>query len=353
MTDESRHILSDPALVAAQDAHFERLQALFGGERLETAFVLCGVLGNSSAGMYAEPDRWIDGALHDLADKAEALLDPLVFRPLAVEPGIYGVHFIDMLFGADVFPLDDNWQVHPLHQPVGELPPLTLSSDPTWALARRLAKAFIAADVPLPLFGLPTLSSALNIGINLYGQELLVAMHADPEAAHRDLQTINDLLCRLHRWYLRTLPTDQLQPVVAAFRTQPPGFGQLCGCSTQLLSPEMYRDFIAPLDDQLLSVYPHGGMIHLCGAHTQHLPVWREMRSLRSVQLNDRAVEDLEAYFQGLREDQIIYANACETMPVERIMEITGGRRVVVVADTTRFADKELRELIAVRTRKA
>jgi hypothetical protein len=42
-----------------------------------------------------------------------------------------------------------------------------------------------------------------------------------------------------------------------------PGHGQLCGCTTQLVSGKMYADFIAALDDELLSLYPHGGMIHL------------------------------------------------------------------------------------------
>ena len=232
-----------------------------------------------------------------------------------------------------MFPLDGNWQADPLDPPVGALQPPELDADPTWQLAKRIATAFLEADVPVPLFGLPTISSALNVGLNLYGQELLVAMYSDPAAAHRDLAVINDLLCEIHAWYLQHLPAVQLQPVVAAFRTQPPGFGQLCGCSTQLLSEATYREFIAPLDDQLLSVYPHGGMIHLCGAHAQHLSTWREMRSLRAVQLNDRAVDDLELYFDGLREDQIIYANAYEGMPVQRIMAITGGQRVVIVAD--------------------
>ena len=30
----------------------------------------------------------------------------------------------------------------------------------------------------------------------------------------------------------------------------------------------------------MLSLYPHGGLLHLCGAHTQHIPVWREMAAL-------------------------------------------------------------------------
>jgi len=333
MRDDSRRTLSDPALLQARDRHIGRLGALFGGDRPDTAPFLCGVVGQSSADRYSQPDKWVREVLDDLASRAESLLDPTVFRPLVVESDIYGVHFIDKLFGADVFELDGNWQAHPLDGPVGTLQPPSLDSDPTWQLARRIATAFLEAGVPVPLFGLPTISSALNVGINLYGQGLLVAMYSDPRAVRRDLATINDLLCEIHAWYLQHLPASQLQPVVAAFRTQPPGFGQLCGCSTQLLSGETYREFIAPLDDRLLSVYPHGGMIHLCGAHAQHLATWREMRSLRALQLNDRAVDDLDLYYKGLREDQIIYANAYEGMPVERIMEVTGGQRVVIVAD--------------------
>ena len=34
-----------------------------------------------------------------------------------------------------------------------------------------------------------------------------------------------------------------------------------------------------------------------------------------------------------LRDDQILYVQPFDGMPVERVMEITGGRRVVVTAD--------------------
>jgi len=269
-----------------------------------------------------------------LAPNVGLLRDSVVFRPLVVEAGLYGVHFIDRILGAEVYDLGGgNWQVRCLETPIGELRPPDLDADETWGLARRLAKAFTGDDVTVPLFGLPTIAGALNIALNLYGERILLAMYAASASARRDLSTINDLLCRLHRWYLANIPAAQMQPVVAAFRTQPPGFGQICGCSTQLLSPELYRDFIAPLDDELLSVYPHGGMIHLCGSHTQHIPIWRGMRSLRAVQLNDRAALDLEVYFRELREDQILYANPCGGMPVERILEITGGRRVVIIAE--------------------
>jgi len=129
------------------------------------------------------------------------------------------------------------------------------------------------------------------------------------------------------------IPMQQLQPVISWNRTQPPGYGQLCGCTTQLLSPSLYEEFIAPLDEKLLSVYPHGGMIHLCGSHTQHLDTFRKMKSLKALQLNDRAAADLSIYFEQLREDQIIYLNPCKELSIEKALEITHGERLIIAAD--------------------
>ena len=328
--------LRDAALLAARNGHVARMRALFGGQPGDEAFVLWGQPGQTDVDPYREPERWVSNALDDLALRADVLRDPRVFRPVVVEFGPYGVHFVDRILGAEVFELGerDNWQIRTLDTPIGQLARPELAHDEIWGLARRVARAFVDSGMTVPLFGLPTLSSALNVAVNLYGQHVLLAMLTDPDAVRHDLGVINDLICELHRWYLDNIPLDQLQPVVAAYRTQPPGHGQLCGCTTQLISPEQYSDFIAPLDDELLRTYPYGGMIHLCGTHTQHIPTWRKMASLRAIQLNDRAAVDLATYFEALRDDQVLYVNPSEEMPIERIMAITGGRRVVIVADT-------------------
>jgi hypothetical protein len=333
MKIETRAKMNDPRLLGVRELHFARLDALYAGETLDHAFVLNGFPGRSKADPYKEPERWLDECLDSLVEVSEKAMDPVVFRPLVIEYGPYGVHFIDRILGAHVYRGENQWWVDYLEEPVGELEYPDLETDETWLLARNLAEAFVSRGVKFPLFGLPTLSSALNIGVNLYGQKLLLAMITDPEAAHHDLKLINDLICELHRWYLANIPIEQLQPVVAAWRTQPRGFGQLCGCTCHLISADIYREFIEPLDDELLSVYPNGGMIHLCGAHTQHIPIWRDMKSVRAIQVNDRASEDLEIYFNELRDDQVIYLNPTATMTVERAMHITGGRRLVIVAE--------------------
>lgn len=333
MKPNTLETLRDPRLVEARTQWFSRLDGLFAGERQDRAFVLHGIQH------YTEDDgpgwkRWLDESLARLAEEAERSLDQDVFRPLSINYNPHGVHLIDYLFGADVFLLDgESWQVHPLDAPVGSLEPPDLETLPAWQVMREFTQAFIDRDVPSVVFGLPTIASVLNIAVNLYGDRILLAMLTDPDAVRHDLRVIGETLCTIHRWYLEHLPREQMQCILPNGRCQPPGHGQLCGCTTQLISGATYREFVAPLDDELLSTYPHGGMIHLCGRHTQHIPAWNGMRSLRALQLNDRAAEDLDTYWREMRDNVVFYVNPCAGMPVERIIEITAGQRVVIVAD--------------------
>ncbi|MCE5327246.1 MAG: hypothetical protein LLG01_12630 [Planctomycetaceae bacterium] len=331
---ETRRILNDPEFLALQQGGLERLGRLFAGQTPEKPFVLAGQVSGGQCNLYDEPERWITEALDDLAGKVSTLKDADVYRPLSVAPWPYGVHFIDRIFGADVYELDPgNWQVRVLKTPVGTLPRPDLAADPTWNTVRRLATAFTEAQVCVPFYGCPVLSSALNIGLNLYGQELLVAMMVDPEAARRDLRVINDVILDLHRWYRGHVPRAQLQMVETYGRIQPPGHGQICGCSTHLLSPELYEQFIAPLDEEVFALYEHGGMIHLCGTHAQHIGAWRGSKVFRAFQMNDRAAQDFEQYYDRLRDDQVMYVNINPAIGVsrQRVMNHSHGRRVVLI----------------------
>jgi hypothetical protein len=331
-------ILSDPTLIEARRAGFRRLEALFagetpGGDPLGDPVMLNGI-NQCTENDDTNWEKWLDESLLALASQADKLRATRVFRPLCITYNPHGVHFTDHLFGAHVFRMDDgSWQVHTLNQPVGTLQPPDLDHLPAWQVMVDFARAFLQREAPAVIYGMPTIASVLNIAVNLFGQEILLAMKTDAAAARHDLEIINNTLRQMHRWYRENIPAEQLQCIVPDGRCQPVGYGQLCGCTTQLVSAAVYREFIAPLDDALLSDYPHGGMIHLCGTHTQHIPVWREMKSLRAVQVNDRAAEDLSIYFSKLRGDQVFYVNPCSGMSVNRILEISKGRRVVIVAD--------------------
>ncbi len=324
--------LDDRDLLAAHQRQMARLSALFAGRLADGPCYLNGVsVATTQPGV--APGPWLAEALGHLAEQAHRVADAQVFRPLCLSYEPFGVHLVDHLFGAVVRFYEGQWWSSPLTSPIGALTAPPLATNALWQRTCAVAEAFLATPTRLPLFGLPVIASALNVAINLYGERLLLALLTEPAAAAHDLSVINAVLCQMHRWYLERLPMHRLQPVVPAGRCQPPGFGQLCGCSTQLLSGDSYARFVAPLDDALLNCYPHGGMIHLCGAHTQHLAAWRAMRSLRAVQVNDRAAADLGEYFDGLREDQIIYLNPGPGMSAASAIGITGGRRLVIVGE--------------------
>jgi len=198
MKSETKKILTDPALIEARDYHVARLEKMFAGETLEKPFLLRGVLCFSIHNL-TNYEEWLDASLDELAQKAELLHNPYIFQPLAINFDPWGVHFIDKVFHADVFDLHGSWQVHPVTSAVGTLEPPDLENNEAWQLNKNFATAFLAREVTVPFFGQPTISSALNIGVNLYGQELLLAMKTDPAAAHHDLKIINDTLCQFHQ----------------------------------------------------------------------------------------------------------------------------------------------------------
>lgn len=336
MKKTAKEILTDPELVATRKAWEQRLRDVFDGQIPKAPLYLWGASWTGKTDMYQDPAKRMTEALGELAEKVEKHLDKVTddasFRPVTVGSALHGVHFIDKIFGADVYELDGiegNWQVRYLTSPVGTLSRPDLETNATWAAAKGFARAFVQSGATFPVLELPTIASTLNIGLNLYGQALLVAMMDDPAAAHHDLGVINSVLLDIHDWYRANVPFDALHQVASTGRYQPPGGGQICGCSTQLISADQYREFVADHDDAILSRYPRGGMIHLCGSHTQHSDTWRQMASLTSIQVNDAASEDLEIYLERLPE-KVYYVLPCEGMPLSRITKLARHHKIVI-----------------------
>ena len=334
LSGAARRVLNDPALISVRDGWFTRLRRLFDGEDdAKTVFAVAGITGYSGdpSLLYSEPERWVVECLENLAERAGQAQEPDIFTPLCIQNGVFGVHYVDSILGCGVFFEYDQWYSNCLDCEVGELAKPDIDKSEAWQLTRRVTEAFTGANVKLPVYGLPTIASALNVAVNIYGERILTAMLCEPGAAAHDFKIINDTLKELHRRMIAMLPADQLQPVIPDGRIQPQGFGQICGCTTQLISPACYSGMVATLDSELLGVYPNGGMMHLCGAHEQHIPVFRAMKNLRAVQLNDRASEGLAEYHAGLRPDQIIYLYPCDGMPAEKAVDITKGERLILV----------------------
>lgn len=345
MNARVRSLMNDPILLENRDLWFRKLKTLFDGA-YSGPIALDGRVGRHSGSLacsdqrdifHNDPEQALEIGLEDLAEQIEATREKIdfMFIPYTLEADWYSVHFVDKIFGAEVLYDEDarQWYNRYLKTEVGMLEKPDLANSEPWNMARRYAEAYLQLDVKLPLLGTPVLSSPLNIAINLYGPNFLVAMIEEPKAAAHDLGRINDVIMELHRWYINHIPLERLQPTVSPWRTQPYGFGQLCGCSTHLVSPNLYRELVMQHDNALLAQYPNGGMIHLCGNHRHLIPLFAAMPHLRAVQLNDLAADHLEHYVNGLREDQVIYFSPTAQIPFEESLEISRGKRMVYCGD--------------------
>ncbi len=336
MTQDVIHILNDPDLIKAREYHMDRLERLYRGETLESPFYLRGIIGESNADAYKEPEKWVEESLTNLSEHAEEILDRKVFHPLGLEKWLYGVHFTDRVFGSELYSDGELFWKNGLKNKIGELPVPDLCHNETWKMAQELTLAMVNSGVKLPFFTTQVLGEPWNQLFNLYKEEALVAFYENPDGLRRDLSVVTDTLVQMHEWYLKTIPEEQFQNVCMAVRCQPRGYGQMCGCSTHLISGELYKEFIEEFDDRIFSVYKKGGMYHLCGNHTQHLPYWSKDPLVKAFQVNGPATDQLKTYYEKGRKDQILYVyfNEETTREVteEKALEITeGGKRCVLL----------------------
>ena len=332
MKPETREILNDPDLVRIRDDYLRRMEDVFDGRNDGSPpFVLSGMSPGVELPEGATIEEAVHGVLDVLAAEADALRDPRVFRPLSTGPTEHGEDRTHSLVGDAYADLQKQKEPRFLTTPVGSLEPGDLEKSPSWRNMKRSTEIFLEAEVALPLFTCPAITGPILEAVSLYGAEkFLLAMLDHPDAARHDLQAIADVAVKMRKWFVKHVPHQQLTGIVPRLRAQPPGYGQIDGCTTQLLGPDLYRDLVGPCDDQLLSVYPKGGMIHICGWHTQHIPFWREMKSLKVLQLSGDAMPQLARYFSELRDDQLVYVSPHAAMSLSGIMEITRGRRVII-----------------------
>jgi len=335
-----------PTIQGIQSLHRQRFDRLYAGEPMEAVLSIAGRLygsshplaGGNEIDMLKEPDAWLDDVLQDMADHVDEAADSITFRPLSIELDCLGVHFIDALFGAQVYFKEGQVWSDPLPYDLSELSMPDLSRSQVLTDALHLAQQTAKISQGKFLIALPVFSCAINIGINLFGEKLLLALADRPEVAKNTLMIINQVILHCVRAFRDVVPPEIMRNSVACTRYAPVGFGQVDGCATHLVSCSQYQTFFEEPDNAVLTLWPYGGMMHLCGQHVQHIPAFKRMKSLRSVQLNDSASEDLKAYYADLRPDQLFYVGPTATMTVDRILEISGGHRVVLQCPMERAA---------------
>ena len=334
-----------------QREHADRMMAITTGRQPEIVPFFHEAPLDPPVLVEGEHTRWLHNMLGMLREHRDLFKDPLTYRPLYLSvweiSHRVSLHMVPRVLGCDVpVTLQDGRPV-PWCQPLtgkgvkmSDLALPCFNSHPWVQEIGRMIRFLVdATEGKLPL-ELPFLSEPLLAAVDLFGEDFIVTLVTDPDLARHVLRVCTDTTMGLFKVMREAADGATIQTFGAQTHIPlPPGYYNLFGCTTHLISGDTYDQVVRPYDEELLDFFEGGGM-HLCGRHTQHIGALRRMRRLNGVEINDDAAIDLKAYFDGLREDQFIVLYPTTEMTVERALALTdGGRRLVVRA----VAEKEIR----------
>lgn len=285
-----------------------------------------------------DAEAWLAEKLNALRENAETLNDPVTYRPFALSLGRFDLHFASAVMGCPVHQGETGpvwWTPLPkLGQHMQDFCAPDLDENPLFqemvGVLRFVAQA-TEGRIPIEL---PYVSEPLVAAVDMFGEQFLEAVAAEPELAEHVLDQITTTILDMRRRFFQAAPDAPLLAHGFTSRMMPRGCTLLYGCTTHLVSGETYRKHIEERDRQLFRCHADGGCVHLCGQHTQHLDTWRAMPEVKSLQLNNRACDDLETYWRDLRDDQFVILVPSERVSLNDALRITGGRRLVVAGES-------------------
>lgn len=108
-----------------------------------------------------------------------------------------------------------------------------------------------------------------NIAMDLMGQNILMAYYCAPDEAGELLSKITDLTIEVGRRF-RALSGDNSGGVTAVVRKVQPECYLTSNCSVEMISNDLYEEFLLPCDQRLSDAFGSFG-VHHCGATMEHV----------------------------------------------------------------------------------
>lgn len=282
-------------------------------------------------------EAWLSAQIETVqANMACALETASLYRPIVSLFNLWGTHYMDRLFGAEVSWRYGQFWSEPVAHGVSAIEPPDLPSSPLVRESLDLARRIKERTKGRFLIAMPDVGCPLNIAVNLFGERFLLAVAEDPKAAGRALAVIAEATRRLHEAFVAEVDQEVLRCHNAFWVYVPSDIAGLSLCASQLLSPAQYASLVLKADEDAAPPCYRGMVQHICGHSAHQIANLARSARVKGVQLNDAGTDDLPRYFQGLREDQVIYAVPNATMGVGRILELTRGRRLVLLAKLDR-----------------
>ena len=141
----------------------------------------------------------------------------------------------------------------------------------------------------------PDLQGPLDLCELLWGSEFFYAMYDEPELVHALLRLITDTyIAFMDRWLALFPPDAEMNPHWSTLYHR--GTILLRDDSAMNLSPQLYRDFAAPYDAELLQRY--GGAVHFCGRGDHYIDILCAVPGLYGINMSQPHLNDMERIYQ-------------------------------------------------------
>ncbi len=108
-----------------------------------------------------------------------------------------------------------------------------------------------------------------NLAMDLMGQELMVCYYTAPEEVERVLGQLTDMTITFGK-RMKELSDDVSGGVTAIVRQTVPDCYLTSNCSVEMISQELYEEFLLPCDQKLADAFGSFG-VHHCGQTMEHV----------------------------------------------------------------------------------
>ena len=121
----------------------------------------------------------------------------------------------------------------------------------------------------------PDLQGPFNIAYSLAGSEIFFLMKDNPDNVHRLMNAATEYYVRCYRWFKKNIPENRRINFIGLTK-------RIAECACNLISKDLYREFVAPYDKKLVELWGGEVGIHPCsGAHVFEVTMETFNREIR------------------------------------------------------------------------